>query len=794
MTRTLQKPASSQGNRSNYKPQRGVAAPKGSGRKLPGISLPIGKIAYGILLVAVALASIGLALGLVFFVVPLVVRGILSLLGFGGLALPPALAIWYMRGQQLGTAQTLRTHLHHLVGAAVCFIGLLGLAAAIRPGGLTFWGVSWAEVSYGGLLGQVILGTPTVAAISRTALLVLAGVALAYPSTLPLLGRTAWYSARLVWRLGLHRHTWHGIRWIAVMSVQLVRRRTTRSRTNNVVIEDDPSLYDGTEGPRYRHTDDFDDERYKDGENALEEAVAAPIQSTLLPIVPPASSEEDNDLLPANVSDWDLPGLDLLDRPPEPEAIDQTQRAKQLEEALASYGVEGKVVQIHVGPAVTQFGVEPGWDHKYREVRERDSDGRFKVDKNGNPLMRQEEISRTRVKVERITGLSNNLALALAAPSVRMEAPVPGKQVVGIEVPNITPGLVPLHSVIESSAFQRLRARSKLALALGKAVAGDVVAADLAKMPHLLIAGATGSGKSVCINAIVTSVMMQATPDEVRFLMIDPKRVELVPYNSIPHLLAPVIVEPDRVVGTLNWVIKEMDNRYRSFAAIGVRNIEGYNRSPKAAEQMPYWVVIIDELADLMMVAPFEVERALCRLAQLARATGIHLVVATQRPSVDVITGLIKANFPTRISFAVTSYVDSRTILDGSGAEKLLGRGDMLYMATDAAKPRRVQGTYVSDAEVERLVEFWTNERYNHLRPRQFEQEMEEAAQSAPGKQDIDDDEDLLERARELADTVDNLSTSLLQRRLRIGYPRAARIMETLKEEGYGSTPFDDLP
>ncbi|MBI2887984.1 MAG: DNA translocase FtsK [Chloroflexi bacterium] len=514
-----------------------------------------------------------------------------------------------------------------------------------------------------------------------------------------------------------------------------------------------------------------------------------PIQSTLLPLVATGETEAEGEesLAPAEPvwNRWELPALDLLEQAQEAEPLDQTQRARQIEEALASYGVEGKVVQIHVGPAVTQFGVEPGWDRRFREVKERDPAGRIKLDKDGNAKARLEEVSRTRVKVERITGLANNLAMALAAPSVRIEAPVPGKQMVGIEVPNHVPSLVALRSVIESPGFQRLRSRSKLALALGKGVSGDAVVADLARMPHLLIAGATGSGKSVCINSIICCLLMHASPEDVRVLMVDPKRVELVPYNPIPHLLGPVIVDADKVVGTLHWVLKEMDGRYRKFASAGVRNIEGYNRSPKLKERMPYWVLVIDELADLMMVAPYEVERGLCRLAQLARATGIHLVVATQRPSVDVVTGLIKANFPTRISFAVTSHIDSRTILDSSGAEKLLGRGDMLYMPTDAAKPKRVQGAFVSDDEVERLVQFWGSERFRLLRPAQFAEEMELATVTPTGAQE-DEPDALLERARELAESSERISASFLQRRLRIGYPRAARLMEVLRDEGYG--------
>ena len=448
------------------------------------------------------------------------------------------------------------------------------------------------------------------------------------------------------------------------------------------------------------------------------------------------------------------------------------QRARLIEEALASYGVAAKVVQINAGPVVTQFGVEPGWDRKVKEVKERDKDGNIKV--------KQEEVSKTRVKVERITSLANDLALALAAPSIRIEAPVPGKSLVGIEVPNTIYGLVSLRGVVETNVFQKLKPKARLSLALGKGAGGEAVAADLSRMPHLLIAGATGSGKTVCLNSIICCLLLHCTPIDVRFIMIDPKRVEMTPFNSIPHLATPVIVDTNKALGTLRWLNQEMDKRYQKLAADGARNVEGYNKSREGDEKLPYLVLVVDELADLMMAGFDEVEHVLCRLAQLARATGIHLIVATQRPSVDVVTGLIKANFPTRISFAVTSQVDSRTILDMGGAEKLLGRGDMLYMPTEAAKPKRLQGCYVSDAERERLVYFWGSQQREEAPPLK----IEEITTPMVGRGDYPPDP-LLEAARQLAREHEHISTSFLQRRLRIGYPRAARIMEQLEEEGF---------
>ncbi len=476
---------------------------------------------------------------------------------------------------------------------------------------------------------------------------------------------------------------------------------------------------------------------------------------------------------------WQLPPISILDEPTEVELSKNEiqKRAQLIEEALGSYGVDAKVVQINVGPTVTQFGVEPGWDRKYKEIKERD--------KNGEIQVRSEEISKTRVKVDRISALASDLALALAASSIRIEAPVPGKSIVGIEVPNTSFGLVNLRGVIESASFQKACAKSKLALAMGKGAGGETVAADLARMPHLLIAGATGSGKTACLNSIICCLLIHNTPDDVQFIMIDPKRVELVNFNSLPHLVAPVVVEAEKAVMALRWANQEMDHRYQRFAQVGARNIEGYNKNRHPGESMPFIVVIIDELADLMMAAFDEVERTLCRLAQLARATGIHLIVATQRPSVDVVTGLIKANFPTRISFALTSQVDSRTILDSAGAEKLLGRGDMLYMPTDAAKPKRLQGTFVSDAETERVVYFWGNQKRSEMEPVRFE-DMSQLTTAEKSSEDS-----IMESARQLAIEHKYISTSFLQRRLRIGYPRAARIMEKLEEEGFSREPSE---
>jgi S-DNA-T family DNA segregation ATPase FtsK/SpoIIIE len=433
-------------------------------------------------------------------------------------------------------------------------------------------------------------------------------------------------------------------------------------------------------------------------------------------------------------------------------------RAQTLKQTLAEFGVPVEIVSIKEGPTVTQFGLEPG-----EVVRE----------------LRDGEVQRRRVSVHSILRLNNDLALALAAPSIRIEAPVPGRPYVGVEVPNAAKTLVSLRSVLESNEFARVS--SPLAVAVGRDVSGDPVVLDLTALPHLLIAGATGSGKSVCINSIVCSLLMSNDPVTVRLIMVDPKMVELPAYNGIPHLIGPVLTEPTQVPAALAWLTLQMDERYRLFADNGVRNIAGYNRKfakSRTTEHLPYIILVVDELADLMMSTAFDIERQICRLAQLSRATGIHLVLATQRPSVDVITGLIKANFPARIAFAVTTQIDSRVILDAPGAEKLLGRGDMLYMAPDSAHLARIQGCFVADREVDAIVDFWKTsyEDSDTYRPA--------LAPWAEPSDVVTDRDELLEDALRLVRSKTHISTSLLQRHLRIGFPRAARLMEQLEERG----------
>lgn len=469
--------------------------------------------------------------------------------------------------------------------------------------------------------------------------------------------------------------------------------------------------------------------------------------------------------------EWKLPDWSTILEPGEEGSADTSfnrDRARLIEDTLKSFGAPVQVVEINQGPTITQYGVEPDF-----------------VESRGG--------RRTKVKVSKISSLADDLALALAAPSIRVEAPVPGKGYVGIEVPNPHDSLVALHDVMESQAFQRID--SRLRLGLGRDVSGRPVAADLASMPHLLIAGATGSGKSVCINSVISCLLLQNTPAQLRFIMIDPKRVELTMFHDVPHLLAPVVVDLQRVVPVLQWVSRQMDERYQRFSELGVRNIADYNARMRRQDEkeLPYLVLIVDELADLMMMAPNETERLVTRLAQLARATGIHLVIATQRPSVDVVTGLIKANFPARIAFAVASSVDSRVILDQAGAERLLGRGDMLFHPPDAAMPKRLKGVYVSDAELNRLLRYWRTESLAERDGSGDPSEPERLPGGAPLKQaplweEIEDEveatDDMFDEAVELVRRRQRASISMLQRRLRIGYTRAARLIDQMERQG----------
>ncbi len=472
--------------------------------------------------------------------------------------------------------------------------------------------------------------------------------------------------------------------------------------------------------------------------------------------IPEGLSLED---IPEDEEAYRFPPLTLLKEPKGGVAAvgDHEATGEQLVNILRSFGVETKIINISVGPSITRYELQPA----------------------------------AGVKISKITGLSDDIAMNLATAGVRIEAPIPNKPAVGIEVPNRNTSIVTIREIIDSKPFTS--SKSKLTVSMGRDIAGTPIVADIAKMPHGLIAGATGSGKSVCINSIIMSILFNATPDEVKLLMIDPKVVELGVYNGIPHLLVPVVTDPRKASGALGWAVTEMEKRYKLFAENDVRNLEGYNRLAEKSDsmiKMPQIVIIIDELADLMMTAPHEVEDSICRIAQKARAAGMHLLIATQRPSVDVITGIIKANIPSRIAFAFSSAVDSRTILDMGGAERLLGKGDMLFNPVGAIKPKRIQGCFVSDEEVEAVVEFIKGIRTNEYDSDIMEEiERQAAAKDTKGSKesgggDNDDADPMLSAAIECVVEMGQASTSLLQRRLKLGYARAARIMDEMAERG----------
>jgi S-DNA-T family DNA segregation ATPase FtsK/SpoIIIE len=507
-----------------------------------------------------------------------------------------------------------------------------------------------------------------------------------------------------------------------------------------------------------------------DGFTPLASAVSAPVASGPNAAAIPSA---------AKTVEWKLPLVkDILELGVAASVNEEQskKRAKLIEETLASFGAPAQVVATNRGPTITQFGVEP--------------------------LFLETRAGRTRVRVSKIVSLADDLALALAAQRIRIQAPVPGRSYLGIEVPNEEMALVTLRDLLESESFQHNK--KPLSFALGQDVAGKPASADLAAMPHLLIAGSTGSCKSVCVNAILTSLLMYNTPDQLRLILVDPKRVELTGYNGIPHLLSPVVVDMDKVIGALQWMTREMDRRYQSFAQVGSRNILDYNAKMKTQgnKPLPYLVVVIDELADLMMIAPDETERTITRLAQLARATGIHLILATQRPSVDVVTGLIKANFPARVAFAVASNTDSRVILDQPGAERLLGRGDMLYQAPDAPAAARLQGVFVSDAEIHSLVDFWRMQNTQSSAPLPGGP-VDLVPSNVPFKQaplfedtnhdmsPVEKSDPLYSEAVDLVRREGRASVSMLQRRMRIGYTRAARIIDVMEEKKIVGTPQD---
>lgn len=509
-----------------------------------------------------------------------------------------------------------------------------------------------------------------------------------------------------------------------------------------------------------------------DKAKAAEDAVVAGIPPVLKPAQSFSSASDIPDLTPkpANSSTnqiWEYPSISVFDGNPGSKADrgDVRHNAQVIEQTLDSFGITARVAEVNNSPSVTQYALEVALG----------------------------------TKLAKIVSLSNDLAMALAAPGgqIRVEAPIPGRSLVGIEVPNRSLEVVPIRSILESEAMRK--AKSKISVPLGLDVSGVPKVADISKMPHILIAGQTGSGKSVCINSWISTILFRASPDEVRLILVDPKRVELTPYNGIPHLLVPVIVEPEKVVSSLKWAVSEMERRYKMFTEVGAKNLESYN-DMAGFQSIPHILIVIDELAEIMLFSPSEVEENVCRLAQMARAVGIHLVLATQRPSVNVITGLIKANIPTRIAFAVSSMMDSRVILDTPGAEKLLGRGDMLYIPPDLAKPVRIQGCFVSEKEIKKLIDFLKTQQSADYDKDVLAQPVSSPASSSPNLMQVDGEERdaVFDEAVKLIASTGKASASLFQRHLKIGYARAARLLDQLEGAGIvgpgqGAKPRDIL-
>lgn len=748
-----------------------------------------------------------------------------------------------------------REQVRRAAGGAALAVALWGIVGAFTPQG-HLGGVSLAEHSLGGDVGMALASER---GAILTVLLIVGGAFLIAPKQSS--ATTRWIQAALARSLraaaarapgigaAIARLCWAGLRWLAGVLAQALRDCAESLRialAERRAAAERARLAAEAAAPPAQWT----------MQPALATAPAAaappaappPLAAAPLPPVepPPAQPEPQPAAAPAPPSakrtlkrqatdGWRLPPIELLE--PDGVAVSSAsadESAKIIVDTLASFGVDARVAEINRGPSVTQFGIEPGWEVKTRQVAVRGPDGKPLLDDDGQPVTKTEEVGRTRVRVNRITRLANDLALALSAPSIRVEAPVPGRPVIGIEVPNAETSVVALRGLLESDEYRKALEKGALPIALGRDVRGRAVVADLAKMPHVLIAGATGSGKSVCINTVITSLLMHQSPQQLRLVLVDPKRVELTGYAAVPHLqLSHVVTEADEVVRVLGIVVGEMDRRYRLLEQSGARNIASYNKQAGADNPLPYWVVVLDELADMMMAAPVEVEQQLVRLAQLARATGIHLVVATQRPSVDVVTGLIKANFPTRVAFATTSQTDARVIMDQTGAEKLLGRGDMLYMSSDSIKPRRVQGAYVSDEEIDRVIDAWTADNQPKSERSTIDEMIDDIVQDAEAEPEtraaleanrenetlrdtlrtamaadeaeleVEEEEDApeavepaamvqrdveqdtrFEEAAALASEHARVSASLLQRRLRIGLPRAERLIDQLEQAG----------
>ena len=752
----------------------------------------VGLVLIAALLVNWTMGGFGLLDGVREAVVGALGVGVFVVIGSGLLA-----GLWLLAGARRIGPRAFR----RLLGVATLVVVGMGLAGAFEPD-WDLGGVSLSQRTAGGDLGDFLTSPLGVVLLL---LMGLAGSTLIAPGRTQSGLRVAWGAGRLTVRKAAE-HVPEG-----AMSLP--------SRSNGADPWDDEQ---GWDAPKAEHDPALDEHALA----SMETAVASTISEEMITNAPSSATEaaavvtqqtlnedetkEETEAAPPpkhrrrSADGWQLPALSILrtDAPVVGKS-DGDRQGEIIVDTLAQFGVDARVATIDEGPSVTQIGVEPGWEIKTRKVVQRDEAGKALIDANGQPITQEEEISRTRVRVNRITRLTNDLALALAAPSIRVLAPVPGKPVVGIEVPNAQRRLVSLRGVIDTPDFRRKMKAGGLPIALGRAVNGAPVVVDLTAMPHVLIAGATGAGKSVAINSIIACLLMHFSPEAVRLVLVDPKRVELTGYNDIPHLaFSHVVTDPDEVVGVLGVVVAEMERRYRRFEHEGARNIAAYNAVERTEGKLPYWVVVLDELADLMMVAPVEVEQQLVRLAQLARATGIHMVVATQRPSVDVVTGLIKANFPTRIAFATTSQTDARVIMDRAGAEKLLGKGDMLFQGQDNIQAGRVQGTFVADEEIAELIAFWTQDRFKDVPRPTMDHLLTEAIQAVESDASsvleaaeaatsevldaigFDERDTLYTDAVSLAREHTRISASMLQRRLRVGYPRAARLIEMLEADG----------
>lgn len=646
-----------------------------------------------------------------------------------GLALRfrPALAAQHWRWWGMGAA------------AAAAAIGILSFFRA--DFGLLF------QVGYGGKWGAYLGGEPLLLGILKVAAIAVIAPLALFPKRA---GVYYWLSLTKSWTYlaKAWAHFYRGAAWVG-----RVTRRSCSTALSGVRAVTGRSPKDGGQKSPASPEPEGKDYGYNGFQASWDDEPEAASTNGATPGAPGGRKQ---------VSKWSLPSIEMLAPPEgrEEAGAPLEAMAKLVERTLAEHNVNVDVKDIKAGPRIVRFGLAPGWTAKKGGSRGAAKDG-----KDG-------EGESSRVRVQNIIAREKDLALALSTPYLRIE-PVSGDALVGIEVPSPTPSRVMLREVMESAPFTKAAKSGSLPIALGQDTSGEPVAMDLGTLPHLLIAGSTGSGKSVCINSVVASLLLTRPPDQLQLMMVDPKRVELTPFNGVPHLVTPVIVDADEVAEALQALIREMNRRFDAFQEIGVRNIAGYNA--KSKERMPWFVLFVDELADLMMVGGFEVEQSLVRLAQLGRAAGIHLVLATQRPSVAVVTGLLKANIAPRVAFAVASQVDSRVILDTVGAEKLLGKGDMLLLNNDSPKPRRVQGTLVYDEEIEKLVEFWKNQEGPPLP--EFKIHPEEDDEES-------EDGGLMDQARDLAMRNPHMSSSYLERRLKVGRSRAAQLIEELEDEG----------